>query len=464
MSRLKALSVSFALLFLFGACVAQSVPAADPVVVVALENQSYESVVGSSAMPYLNSLIQQGTLTTNFYANTHGSLADYFLLTTGEMETLEDGYNARVSINNLARRVNASGKNWKSYAQSLPYAGFLGDQYPYAKRHNPFAYFTDVIDNSAQQARIVPFTQFATDLAGNSLPDFSFIVPDLKHDAHDCPAGGTNCTNDDKLRAADQFLADNLPALLASAAFQQNGLLVIWWDEGGLSDGRNGGGRIAVTLLGPKVKKGYATNTSYRHEHLARTIFQVLGLSTNLSTIFYATPMADVFTGAVTGSGTITGQVTSIHTGYPLGGATVSYSGGSTTTNSSGYFTLNNVAAGTYVVTASLSGWLSRSQTVTVTSSTTTTANFQLSTAGKITGTVYAPSGTVIAGATVSFSGGVIPTSGTVKTGSNGTYDSNWVPTGSYTVTVSASGYQPQTKTTTVSTGVITTLNFTLSP
>jgi len=448
------------------AAFAQTVPPADPVVVVALENQSYQTVVGSPAMPYFNSLIQQGTLATNFYANTHPSLSNYFLLTTGEVVTLEDGFNARVSIDNLARRVKASGKSWKSYAQGLPYAGFLGDQYPYAKRHNPFAYFTDVIDNSSERARIVPFTQFPTDLAGNALPDFSFIVPDQQHNAHDCPGGGTNCTNADKLAAADQFLADHLPALLTSSAFQQNGLLVIWWDEGGLSDFTNGGGRIAVTLVGPRVKKAYGSNTFYRQENLARTLFEALGLPTSLSTIFYASPMADAFTTGAPppGPGTIAGRVTSVHTGWPLGGATVSYPGGSATTNSDGYYTLANAAAGTYLVTAWRSGWLSRSQTVTVNSGSTSTADFQLSTAGKIKGTVYTPSGAVIAGATVSFSGGVIPTTGTKTTGSSGTYDSNWLPTGSYTVTVSASGYQPQTKSTTVSTGVITTLNFTMTP
>lgn len=294
-----ALSLPAVALFLAGAA-AQSVPLSGPVVVVALENHSYSEVVGSSAMPYFNSLISEGALTTNFFANTHPSISNYFMLTTGELVTLESGFNARVSIDNLVRRAKAAGKIWRSYAQSLPYAGFLGDQYPYVKRHNPFAYFTDVIDSSEQKARIVPFTQFTTDVNAGALPDLSFVIPDQYHNGHDCPGGGS-CANADKLAAADRFLADTLPQLLNSADFQANGLLVVWWDEGSLSDFTNGGGRIAVVLVGPRVKRGYRAGTFYRQEHLARTLFEVLGLSTALGSIRYVSPLAEVFTSGQSG-------------------------------------------------------------------------------------------------------------------------------------------------------------------
>src|SRR6266550_1495810 len=77
-------------------------------------------------------------------------------------------------------------------------------------------------------------------------------------------------------------------------------------------------------------------------------------------------------------NGAITGTVTSGATGSPIGGATVSYSGGSTTTNGSGQYTLSNVAPGTYSVSASAAGYSSASQSVTVGSGQTATANFAL--------------------------------------------------------------------------------------
>ena len=62
-----------------------------------------------------------------------------------------------------------------------------------------------------------------------------------------------------------------------------------------------------------------------------------------------------------------------------LVGATVSYSGGSTTTNSSGAYTLTNVPAGTAItVTVTEAGYASASQTATTTAGATTTLNFSL--------------------------------------------------------------------------------------
>ena len=80
--------------------------------------------------------------------------------------------------------------------------------------------------------------------------------------------------------------------------------------------------------------------------------------------------------------GTISGTVTKAADNSAISGATVSYSGGSTTTNSSGAYTLANVPPGTYTVFASVPGFQSSSQpNVTVTSGATTTTNFSLTAA-----------------------------------------------------------------------------------
>ena len=80
-----------------------------------------------------------------------------------------------------------------------------------------------------------------------------------------------------------------------------------------------------------------------------------------------------------TSTSTITGQIVKDDTAMGLAGATVSYSGGSTTTNSNGAFTLSNVPAGTAVtVTAAEAGYASGSQTVTTTAGATATMNFSL--------------------------------------------------------------------------------------
>jgi len=105
-------------------------------------------------MHYLNSLASQYDLATQYFANTHPSIGNYFMLTTGQLVTNDDGFAGTVGVDNIIRELITAGKTWKSYAESLPSIGYTGgDVYPYAKRHNPFSYFTDVVNSSTQLNR-----------------------------------------------------------------------------------------------------------------------------------------------------------------------------------------------------------------------------------------------------------------------------------------------------------------------
>src|SRR6266446_3646362 len=118
------------------------------VFVVVEENHNYSDVVASPSMPYLNGLINQYGLASNYFANAHPSIPNYFMLTTGQTLTLIDALTPRtfpVSVDNVVRDLLAGGKTWKSYAEDLPSVGYTGDDAGrYAVRHNPLAYFTDV--------------------------------------------------------------------------------------------------------------------------------------------------------------------------------------------------------------------------------------------------------------------------------------------------------------------------------
>ncbi|MGH9565713.1 MAG: alkaline phosphatase family protein, partial [Candidatus Angelobacter sp.] len=96
------------------------------VFLVVLENHSFSQVIGISAMPYLNSLATQNSLAANYFANTHPSIGNYFMLTTGQVHTNDDGFTGTVIDDNLARTLAAAGKTWKGYFQSIPSQGYLG--------------------------------------------------------------------------------------------------------------------------------------------------------------------------------------------------------------------------------------------------------------------------------------------------------------------------------------------------
>src|SRR6266566_4104238 len=150
------------------------------VAVVVLENTNYTDMVGSSSMPYFNSLINQFGLATQYYANTHPSIGNYLMMTTGQILTNDDSRTPSsfpVSGDNVVRELLAAGKTWKAYAEDLPSVGYTGGNTGlYAVRHNPLAYMTDVQNSSVQVQNLVPFTQFASDLASGNLPNYFFIV------------------------------------------------------------------------------------------------------------------------------------------------------------------------------------------------------------------------------------------------------------------------------------------------
>lgn len=160
-------------------------------------------------------------------------------------------------------------------------------------------------------------------------------------------------------------------------------------------------------------------------------------------------------------NGTVTGKITNISNGAILAGATVNWSGGSTTSNASGIYTLTSVPAGAQNITAVTTGYLPRTLAATVTGGATSTLNIALATAGKITVKVVSPSGAVVSGATVTIKGGIIATTVNASTSTTGLFTTNWIPVGTYTVSIAKTGHTTQTKTTTVSSGATVSLTFT---
>jgi hypothetical protein len=174
-----------------------------------------------------------------------------------------------------------------------------------------------------------------------------------------------------------------------------------------------------------------------------------------------STSTANFTLAAAPAGGTVTGKITNASSGAIVTGVTVSWSGGSTTSNTSGIYTLTNVTAGTQNITAAKTGYLSRTLAVGVTGGATNTLNIPIATAGKISVKVVTSSGAVVSGATITIKGGVISTTVSGLSSSTGIFTTNWIPIGTYTVTVAKSGFTAQSKTTTVSSGVTTSLTFT---
>jgi acid phosphatase len=260
--------------------------AIDHVVIIVEENKPATHIIGSPEAPYINRLAADNALATNYRAVTHPSLPNYLALTGGSTAGITNDCNPQgggclAQGAGIAGLVERSGRTWKMYAEAMPEPCTSTNSGDYAVKHNPFLYYPGVIaDKAGCAAHDVPFTQLAADLKDTStLPDYVFISPDLCHDMHDCT-----------VRTGDDWLAGQVPAILASPAFtRQNSLLMITWDEGNAVSNK-----VSTIFAGPAAKKAFRSDTPYTHYSLLRTIEDVWDLQTMNSKDGGATAMTDM--------------------------------------------------------------------------------------------------------------------------------------------------------------------------
>jgi acid phosphatase len=249
------------------------VPAFSHVVVVVMENQEAQQVLGSGAAPYLDSLAARYAVADQFYGITHPSLPNYLALIGGSTFGItSDCTDCFVNSASLADQIESSGRTWRAYEEGMPSPCLVGDAYPYAQRHNPFIYFTPIRTNKVRCASdIVPFDQFAGDLAQGQLPDFAFITPDVCHDMHDC-----------SIADGDRWLSNVIPTILNTPEFQSSGVLFITWDEGetnaGCCNGLARGGHIPTLIISSLARPGFHSDMPENHYNLLRTIEDAWGL------------------------------------------------------------------------------------------------------------------------------------------------------------------------------------------
>jgi phosphatidylinositol-3-phosphatase len=256
------------------------------VFLVVEENRSY-STVYHNQMPWLSALGDKYGVATNYFSDEPGSLLDYLWLSSGSGEPAfgcnGNGCQHTITDDNIFRQLIKANRSWRMYAESLPKDGFMGaTSGSYVKRHNPAAWYSDVVDDPQQLQNIVPVTQLQSDIAKDNLADYSIIVPDLKHDAHD----GTP-------KAADQWLKQNIAPLVNSRHFQagSNSVMFITFDNGD----RDAQGQVLTVVVGENVVPGVKVDTAYRHENTLRTIMELLGLKTFPGASATAAPMNEFF-------------------------------------------------------------------------------------------------------------------------------------------------------------------------
>ena len=243
------------------------------VFVVVMENTGLDNAVRSEPIARLASA---NALATNYHAVARPSLPNYLALTSGSTWGItDDGYHSLPAAADLGAQLTTAGISWRAYMEGMnAEAGCMQSPYPYALKHDPFAYY-----GGACPPNVVPIEDLDSDLAG-ATPSFVWISPGLCHDGHDCT-----------LDVAGTWLDGLVSRIKSSEAWRSGGTLFIVWDEG------NGGdGNLVPLIVLTKDATPVRVEARYDHYSLLATIEDVFRLP-RLGSATTATPLTQLIAG-----------------------------------------------------------------------------------------------------------------------------------------------------------------------
>ncbi len=243
------------------------VPASPHVFVIVMENMNLAAALRS---PSVEQLAAKYVLATNYHAVSSPSLPNYLAMTSGSTWGITDDAYHVLPAGGLGAQLTAAGVTWRAYMEGLTSAGCLRSPYPYALKHNPFAYY-----GGACPENVVALDALDADLSADT-PSFVWITPGLCHDGHDCP-----------LTEAGPWLEDLVARIVASPAWRDHGALFVVWDEG---DGRSSD--VPLIVASPDIESR-RVDGSYDHYSLLAAIEDRFGLP-RLGAAKDARPLTDL--------------------------------------------------------------------------------------------------------------------------------------------------------------------------
>jgi hypothetical protein len=186
-------------------------------------------------------------------------------------------------------------------------------QYNYAVKHNPMAFFTDTNGDDMTTvgnpliSHYAPLQQLTIDLANNSVANYNWITPDLYNDMHSSLSGGYKDLFGDaaNIKQGDDFLSKMVPMIMASQAYKNGGVIIIWYDESE-PDGMSGDNpdrfdhTIPEIIISPEAHpnvngRPYASTVNYSHSSDLRTMQEIFHVGPYLGDAAKATDLSDLF-------------------------------------------------------------------------------------------------------------------------------------------------------------------------
>jgi hypothetical protein len=224
------------------------------VFLISLASSGYEAAFGSAPqMPYLaQTLRPRGDLLSNYALLDPAALPNSLATIGGQPPTAQtkadcpdyDSCIHSAETLSLADQLGLAKFSWRGYMEDMvdPATGQPAncvhpepDTAPptvtggYEVQLNPFPYFHSLLDLGDCATRDVPLDELEKDLRkSDSTANYSYVAPNLCNAgvSGQCPAGGA-----DGAAAADAFLAEWVPKILASPAYEKDGLLIVTFGQ-----------------------------------------------------------------------------------------------------------------------------------------------------------------------------------------------------------------------------------------
>ncbi len=247
----------------------------------------------------------------------------------------------------LSTLLSQAGKTWRSYQEDIdlcpsgstltniplpqsmwtvpltsfsgffasPYLnGFNGaNQYNYAAKHNPQLFFNDTnggnnaTTSNPLSTHYAPLQQLFTDLANDTVADYNWITPNQYNDMHTALNGGYKGLTGDSanIKQGDDFLSQIVPVIMASNAYKNHGVIILWWDESE-ADGVAGDNAddfnhtIGEIVISPRARKNvnglpYASSVNYTHSSDLRTMQNIFHVGPYMGDAANANDLSDLF-------------------------------------------------------------------------------------------------------------------------------------------------------------------------
>jgi hypothetical protein len=162
-------------------------------------------------------------------------------------------------------------------------------QFNYAAKHNPQVFFTDTnggcnpTPSNPWSTHYPPLQQLALDLQNDKVADYNWITPDQYNDQHSALKAGYGAfvpaSDQSSIAQGDNFLARVVPLIMASRAYQNGGVIVLWWDESeGVGDSPLE--KIPFIIISKDAHKNvggkpFASSVEYSHSSFLRTMQEI---------------------------------------------------------------------------------------------------------------------------------------------------------------------------------------------